>query len=177
MALVLRPAFGSGEDWNDRFHRWAVPVGGVAPGLRVGRGLEPEPQHREVAVDGLRPAFGSGEDWNSSGWDRFASLLLVAPGLRVGRGLEHRRQQLLRSERAVAPGLRVGRGSLSGSFTMSGRPARLFVGERASDENVRRTGMVGKDEAEHALCFSTLLSSPSRRFKTSTAPKRTVPPQ
>ncbi len=39
----LRPAFGSGEDWN------------IFP-LLVGR------HYLE-----LRPAFGSGEDWNSSG--------------------------------------------------------------------------------------------------------------
>ena len=38
---VLRPAYGSGEDWN------AVLIG-VAPTLL-----------------GLRPAYGSGEDWNS----------------------------------------------------------------------------------------------------------------
>jgi len=62
----LRPASGSGEDWN------AVTAPVIAP--RPGR---------------LRPASGSGEDWNPE--EESVPMLLaldVASGLRVGRGLE-----------------------------------------------------------------------------------------
>ncbi len=86
---VLRPAFGSGEDWNLGIYPRRSICASVAPGLRVGRGLEREEARR--VEDGLRrcarpsgrarigtstrawrgrasqllrPAFGSGEDWN-----------------------------------------------------------------------------------------------------------------
>jgi hypothetical protein len=62
----LRPAYGSGEDWNKT---------GVGNDFSV------------IATWGLRPAYGSGEDWNyqvcaeaAVNWD--------APGLPAGRGLE-----------------------------------------------------------------------------------------
>ncbi len=38
----LRPAFGSGEDWNHYPH-----------------------EEEEIRETWLRPAFGSGEDWNT----------------------------------------------------------------------------------------------------------------
>ena len=42
--------------------------GKVAPGLQVGRGLEPVVDIEGVFEEaGLRPASGSGEDWNGSG--------------------------------------------------------------------------------------------------------------
>ncbi len=154
----LRPAFGSGEDWN--FYTLDVPhvprgcarpsgrarigtstVAGrcppttcgcarpsgrarigtcrdplapldhfpVAPGLRVGRGLE-QPVPDEMAGDNrLRPAFGSGEDWNGIRGQPGPRRRVVAPGLRVGRGLEQV-GDIPAGLPAVAPGLRVGRG-------------------------------------------------------------------
>ncbi len=85
----LRPAFGSGEDWNGEYGVVARSASWV-----------------------LRPAFGSGEDWNERLLSTDAPILMVAPGLRVGRGLEQRGGVAIgRAERhAVAPGLRVGRG-------------------------------------------------------------------
>ncbi len=106
---LLRPAYGSGEDWN-----------GLWRDLGMRSGL-------------LRPAYGSGEDWNKqkgapcpahgrcarpTGRARIGTSRRrtrgasprVAPGLRVGRGLEHVRQAVDRALFDVAPGLRVGRG-------------------------------------------------------------------
>ncbi len=107
----LRPAFGSGEDWNSgkpvdialnpgcarpsgRARIGTAPfcvrrfLRHVAPGLRVGRGLEQERLTAQVANAMLRPAFGSGEDWNTVAVLTGARPGEVAPGLRVGRGLE-----------------------------------------------------------------------------------------
>ncbi len=83
----------------------------VAPGLRVGRGLELrrsrlEVRNRSHVAPGLR--VGRGLELQVSQGSR--RCLYVAPGLRVGRGLEledHHREQLAAD---VAPGLRVGRG-------------------------------------------------------------------
>ena len=84
---LLRPAYGSGEDWNRALQPHAAhergcarPTGrarigtaylctsgsgvDVAPGLRVGRGLEPALVDHESIGGQLRPAYGSGEDWN-----------------------------------------------------------------------------------------------------------------
>ncbi len=60
----LRPAFGSGEDWNWEDTGNAVDNFDVAPGLRVGRGLEHQDLDLRKRALLLRPAFGSGEDWN-----------------------------------------------------------------------------------------------------------------
>ncbi len=82
----------------------------VAPGLRVGRGLERRRNKRTSGTDMLRPAFGSGEDWNvlKAAYVRrlFAGCARPSGRARIGtptntpRGGGHR----------VAPGLRVGRG-------------------------------------------------------------------
>ncbi len=63
----MRPAFGSGEDWNYLITETSPAAFGqaeVAPGLRVGRGLELIVVVVVVVLIVLRPAFGSGEDWN-----------------------------------------------------------------------------------------------------------------
>ncbi len=83
---ALRPAFGSGEDWNRTVSELSLAPHPVAPGLRVGRGLE---------------RVCRGETNRSKD---------VAPGLRVGRGLELRLRVGLDGRNYVAPGLRVGRG-------------------------------------------------------------------
>ena len=86
MGCSLRPAFGSGEDWN----------GGA--------------KHNAPFPSMLRPAFGSGEDWNPECGEPVGMDLGVAPGLRVGRGLELAGVQFSPTVASVAPGLRVGRG-------------------------------------------------------------------
>jgi hypothetical protein len=75
----LRPAFGSGEDWNMIKAASRMMRQEVAPGLRVGRGLElGTVDHKEPTPLELRPAFGSGEDWNLN-----ANLPLVLNGNRL----------------------------------------------------------------------------------------------
>ncbi len=61
---ALRPAFGSGEDWNTDTLDAILQTFAVAPGLRVGRGLERFGGCDYRCSWWLRPAFGSGEDWN-----------------------------------------------------------------------------------------------------------------
>ncbi len=85
----LRPAFGSGEDWNlraDPHPRKSLamlrPAFGSGEDWNSYRGPTPPP------ITPLRPAFGSGEDWNKEWICRGNGRYLVAPGLRVGRGLE-----------------------------------------------------------------------------------------
>jgi len=121
VAILLRPAFGSGEDWN-RSEPDTVPACDlVAPGLRVRRGLEQPPRIKKRARAALRPAFGSGEDWNVALTGDYKKAIVVAPGLRVGRGLEPRALRFPAHLCRVAPGLRVGRGlELYGVYQLAG---------------------------------------------------------
>ncbi len=82
---MLRPAFGSGEDWNSRVVSATFCTVPVAPGLRVGRGLEPRPGAAHDARRGpLRPAFGSGEDWNDMRMLRLSNLPMLRPAFESG---------------------------------------------------------------------------------------------
>ncbi len=56
----------------------------VAPGLRVGRGLEHHVRGRYVRPQGLRPAFGSGEDWNGTLNDERVARDLLRPAFGSG---------------------------------------------------------------------------------------------
>ncbi len=130
----MRPAFGSGEDWNPckvLAHRWPDVL---RPAFGSGEDWNEQGRAHHVGAFGLRPAFGSGEDWNELYSRVTLDVRFVAPGLRVGRGLELFRDRAGRlwrvrcarpSGRArigtrptapatrgprVAPGLRVGRG-------------------------------------------------------------------
>jgi len=85
----LRPAYGSGEDWN---YKW---------------------NPRGVYIEELRPAYGSSEDWNVDCKMTAANMEWaagVAPGLRVGRGLELGEHGCARDAVPVASGLQVGQG-------------------------------------------------------------------
>ncbi len=84
-------------------------VGVVAPGLRVGRGLELRNRTERTPVLWLRPAFGSGEDWNSmsASSSRLPRRCARPSGrARIGTALSWQ----IPCPASVAPGLRVGRG-------------------------------------------------------------------
>ncbi len=65
---LLRPAFGSGEDWNSY---GAEIVNSFPKLLRPAFGSGEDWNEGGLValdrLDELRPAFGSGEDWNASG--------------------------------------------------------------------------------------------------------------
>ena len=79
----LRPAYGSGEDWNH-----AVVVGVV---------LLPE----------LRPAYGSGEDWNRSPSFAVITAMLLRPAYGSGEDWNQRGLRIVLCGHAVAPGLEL----------------------------------------------------------------------
>ncbi len=56
----------------------------VAPGLRVGRGLERIARVGRLPRVALRPAFGSGEDWNNPVTVKEANVYKLRPAFGSG---------------------------------------------------------------------------------------------
>ena len=63
--VLLRPAYGSGEDWNRGSKEALVPLETLRPAYGSGEDWNPKIEKRSGYARGLRPAYGSGEDWNS----------------------------------------------------------------------------------------------------------------
>ncbi|HET7480561.1 MAG TPA: hypothetical protein VFJ72_13725 [Rubrobacteraceae bacterium] len=82
----MRPAFGSGEDWNFASRPWPCKVSRLRPAFGSGEDWNIAALAvRGGQMSGLRPAFGSGEDWNyinmrKKGWTCVIVAIVLGPG-------------------------------------------------------------------------------------------------
>ena len=84
-AAGLRPAYGSGEDWNCFADRPpAGPMSPLRPAYGSGEDWNTRGIKEDLSLSQLRPAYWSGEDWNTDNLPLRRPLLLLRPAYGSG---------------------------------------------------------------------------------------------